>query len=848
MVLRLPGRARPRPSTQASPPAESLPVLPAHGSDTNQGAHARPARSADFDRAQIRWSKLASHGRGGLALANDHSCQQQQQQPHPIHQQHPADSMESITLADHAPQLETSVHSSSSTIDPVPHVPQCWVRTTSGHSHSESALTTTSPSLPSRPPKPTPRPANTASVSAQFSAPPPAPFASPQSPALSRPSLSDYGSSPGGPINPHKWDYAELTALKHRFNLLDEEGKGWLSRAQFFDLLLSILDSPSDDSADHSSMFNFAYSLFYSSDERLNLKDFVTGMTILSKGSHEERLRYLFMMYDSDGSGYLTAEEIIQVFRIMCSFAKSQDFKASDSVEGHSLANLRKGNSQNLEDLALKALKEHDMDGDGMIGFSDFSRWCSQDPVVKTWLDMLCHGTALGIARLRNEREQALIAQELGSLGFADKAFWRESLALNPASQASSSVLPPTISHELSNIPSSGTRSSDTDSGDIDSIPSHNLNRSPTSQDEPSSSSEDSMSRQRGHNRSLTLNAIGTFEIDFRDLNFEKQIGSGSFATVWRCKWLDSPVAVKVFRWGPRLVLDSNGTPVVPGEPEQTGSHYQEDGESFEPEFDSMMGQYNADPYDEDEGDELANHRVRFLQEVSLLKSIRHPNLLLYMGACVDPRFPLCIVSELIEGGSLFDCLHGTNKITLNLRQKLMLVQNIARGMLYLHGREPIVLHRDLKSANILVSKQNDGNYKATIIDFGLSKLNTTQASLVPGQARGMTGSLVTMAPEVMNEQKYQTGSDVYSFAIVCWEIFCGRIPFGRQPQVTQLLVKVAVRGERPRFLSEDHVPSAVQALIRECWDQDVSKRPDFLAIAKTLNKIIRELGLGEDE
>lgn len=676
-------------------------------------------------------------------------------------------------------------------------------------------------------------------------------MASPQSPSQSRPSLSEYGSSPGDALSSQRWDYAELTALKQKFNLLDEEGKGWLSRAQFFRLFSSIVDDPADDSADHSSMFNFAYSLFYSSEERLNLKEFVAGMTILSKGSEEERLRYLFLMYDADGSGYLSAEEIKQVFRIMSSFAKSQDFKASESMEGQSLARLRRGNSENLEELALKALMQHDMDGDGKIGFTDFSKWCSQDPVVKTWLDMLCHGTARGVARLRNEREQALLAQELGSLGFADKAFWRESFALNPSSQASSSVLPPTISRDLANLPSSSARS-DNDSGDIDSPPSNTLDPSPCSQDQPSSSSDDSSSRQRGHSRSLTLNAIGTFEIDFRHLNFERQIGSGSFATVWRCKWLDSPVAVKVFKWGPRLVLDSDGTPAAAaGEPEEAGVHYEEDGESFEPEYDSMVGQSAAPEYDDEEDrpeDEMANHRVRFLQEVSLLKSIRHPNLLLYMGACVDPRYPLCIVSELIDGGSLFDCLHGPNKVTLNLRQKLMLMQNIARGMLYLHGRDPIVLHRDLKSANILVSMQNDGNYKATIIDFGLSKLNTTQASLVPGQARGMTGSLVTMSPEVMNEQKYQTGSDVYSFAIVCWEIFCGRIPFGRTSQVTQLLMKVAVRGERPRFLKEDQVPYSVQALIRECWDQDLSKRPDFLVIAKTLNSIKRDLGLNGNE
>lgn len=607
--------------------------------------------------------------------------------------------------------------------------------------------------------------------------------------------------------------------------MLDEEGKGFLSRSQFFELFASIIDTPGTAQAEHSPLFNFAYSLFYSSEESLNLKEFVAGMTILSKGSEEERLRYLFLMYDADGSGYLTADEIKQVFRVMSSYAKSHDFKASDSVEGQSLASLRRGNSENLEDLAIKALKEHDMDGDGRLGFTDFAKWCSEDPVVKTWMDMLCHDTARGVARLRNEMEREMVGRQLESLGLLDREFWN--LTMHNPEASSSSVLPPTISHQSSN-PSS--RQSDTESGETDS---------PMHQQRGSSSPES----RATHSRQPTQIAIGTFEIDFRKLIFESQIGSGSFATVWRCQWLDTTVAVKVFKAGPQLVINADGTACA-GDPQSAGNwdRIQDGDESFEPEFNSMM---NTEQGDEDRPqgeDDMAMQRNRFLQEVSLLKSIRHPNLLLYMGACVDPQYPLCIVSELIDGGSLFDTLHGPNKVEMDLRQKVLLTQDIARGMLYLHGRDPIVLHRDLKSANILVQLQNDESFEGTIIDFGLSKLNSTQASIEPGRARGLTGSLVTMAPEVMNGESYLPRSDVYSFGIVCWEIFCGRIPFGNKLQVTQLLMKVAVRGERPRFKPEDKVPLAVQRLIRECWDQDSSKRPDFLAISKMLHVIRKDL------
>lgn len=827
MVLRLQRRRRASSSPPAhrpppAPSTESAPVL-GRGGSVRSPRSGRAARSADFNSAHNRWTKLATPGRNGLTVASE--ALEGDTVPRP------ADSMDSITLGDPgarhiAPALSESAISGA--------IPNVWVRTSSGHATLDSndcgsvPSVTPSPALAPRPPRPAARPNVTSPVTI------PGDVASPQSPLPTRQSLSDYGNSPGNAFTTLRWDSTEIAALKDKFSLLDAEGKGFLSRAQFFELFSSIIDDPGTEHAEHSPLFNFAYSLFYSSEESLNLKEFVAGMTILSKGSEEERLRYLFLMYDADASGYLNADEIKQVFRVMSNYAKSADFKASDSIEGKSLASLRRGNSENLEDLAIKALTEHDMDGDGRIGFEDFAKWCSEDPVVKTWMDTLCHDTARGVARLRNEREQEMVTKELESLGILDDSFWKS--PSDNSEPSTSTVLPPTISHEASVPQSTGTSSRVSDraneSGELESPP-----QQPALGDPPPAG--------RGHLRRPTQIAIGSFEIDFKDLIFEHQIGSGSFATVWSCRWLDTTVAVKVFKAGPRLILNPDGTASA-GDPQPSSdrSRIQDGDESFEPEFNSMI----STGYDEDRQqhaeDEMATQRVRFLQEVSLLKSIRHPNLLLYMGACVDPQFPLCIVSELIDGGSLFDCLHGKNKVNMTLRQKMLLTQDIARGMLYLHGRDPIVLHRDLKSANILVELQNDDSFKGTIIDFGLSKLNSTQASLEPGRARGLTGSLVTMAPEVMNGDQYLPRSDVYSFGIVCWEIFTGRVPFGNRLQVAQLLMKVAVRGERPRFFSEDNVPPAVQSLIRECWDQDSDKRPDFLAIGKVLKSIKRDLKL----
>lgn len=704
------------------------------------------------------------------------------------------------------------------------------------------------------------------------------------------------GNSPGPQLN-FKVDYAELTALKLKFNQLDAEGKGFLSRSQFYELFSSFMDSSAHD-PHHTPMFNFAYSLFQSAGDRLNLREFVTGMTVLSKGSEEERLRYLFMMYDKDNSGKLNAHELKQVFRVMGSYAASHDFRASDSLDSQSLTSLRKINPTVLEELVLKTVKEHDRDGDGEIGLDDFIKWCGRDPVVKTWMDMLCYDTARGVARLRGESEKKLIARELEGLGIAENEFWHDSFNLNKEGASSSTsasagaILPPTVS---STHGPANTMASPSVIGHLDSSGESISNHSGVAGDtggnhsncgggfynNPGSSNTD-MSRKPSHS-TMTKSAIGGFEIDFRTLIFEKQIGSGSFAVVYKCKWLDSPVAVKVFKSGPRLIINGDGSPATlptssiasVTSDQNAGAHrenggmqggrpgFLENGESFEPEFDSMMsgrpgvlgpnssmsGIQQSLLGDDMLDTEISRNRVRFLQEISLLKSIRHPNLLLYMGACVDPNYPLCIVSELIDGGSLFELLHGQVKVDLTIRQKLLLTQDIARGMLYLHGRDPIVLHRDLKSANILVEQQNDDSFKGTIIDFGLSKLSSsTQQSLAPGRGPGLTGSLVTMAPEVMNEQEYEPRSDVYSYAIICWEIWCGRIPFGKILGPTQLLMKVAVQGVRPDFETHDNVPNAIQKLIRACWDQDVRNRPDFLMVVRTLNEIRHDLKVDVDD
>lgn len=103
---------------------------------------------------------------------------------------------------------------------------------------------------------------------------------------------------------------------------------------------------------------------------------------------------------------------------------------------------------------------------------------------------------------------------------------------------------------------------------------------------------------------------------------------------------------------------------------------------------------------------------------------MRHPNIVQILGAAIKPPH-LYIVLELCENGSLYFVLQ-TKSISLSFKQKIAMATDTAKGMAYLHSRNPPVIHRDLKTQNILVSK----GYLCKVGDFGLSRVVDVQKSM----------------------------------------------------------------------------------------------------------------------
>ncbi|PHT38331.1 putative LRR receptor-like serine/threonine-protein kinase [Capsicum baccatum] len=160
-----------------------------------------------------------------------------------------------------------------------------------------------------------------------------------------------------------------------------------------------------------------------------------------------------------------------------------------------------------------------------------------------------------------------------------------------------------------------------------------------------------------------------------------------------------------------------------------------------------------------------------FMNEVSLLSCISHPSLVVLEGFCHESKQQI-LVYEYLPGGSLTDNLYGAmrKKLTLSWVCRLKIAVDAAKGLDYLHnGSEPKIIHRDVKSSNILL----DADMNAKVSDFGLSKRVTqSDATHVSTVVKGTAGYL---DPEYYSTQQLTEKSDIYSFGVVLLELICGR-------------------------------------------------------------------------
>ena len=329
--------------------------------------------------------------------------------------------------------------------------------------------------------------------------------------------------------------------------------------------------------------------------------------------------------------------------------------------------------------------------------------------------------------------------------------------------------------------------------------------------------------------------------LEFDDLDFGDEIGTGAFSWVYSGKWKDREVAIKKL--------------------------------SFEAlEVDDFL--------------------IMFKKEVALLAILDHPNIVDFVGVVTFPSYYM--VTDYMHEGALDEILHDPDT-PLPWERRLSLLRDVACGINYLHQRVPRVIHRDVRfcfffslfadfffstdqmqvlprphvvschadvfcfaGGNVLVDK----NWRAAVTDFGLSV--TKQGRMEPAELKvaynirmslenamtgrhqsyvkplqGPVGTFPYIAPELLETKPYNEMVDVYSYAMVLWHVLM------RQPPWTGLTNSVFEAKEltetyRPPI--PDWCPKPFKDLIEACWHPDAYKRPTFQTILTIIDDELLKL------
>ena len=291
---------------------------------------------------------------------------------------------------------------------------------------------------------------------------------------------------------------------------------------------------------------------------------------------------------------------------------------------------------------------------------------------------------------------------------------------------------------------------------------------------------------------------VKMWTVAFNDLKMERQIGEGSFGRVFLAKWNETLVAVKILT--------------------------------------------SVAPVDDVSALTLSNPILSSLaKESNMMASLRHPNVVGFLGVCLEPP---SIITEYCARGSLTDVLRGAKSSKqkenmLDWSKRLNMALDAAKGMLYLHNHAPPIVHRDLKTPNLLVDK----HWRLKVSDFNLSKLvgdETVMSSMAATNPRWL-------APEILGGNNASFASDVYAFGVVMWELLTWELPWG----VTNpwQVVTMVMDGGRLTVPPREQLPGPDTdtfvglddyiGLMRKCWSQIQEDRPSFQEIISSLRKIL---------
>lgn len=212
------------------------------------------------------------------------------------------------------------------------------------------------------------------------------------------------------------------------------------------------------------------------------------------------------------------------------------------------------------------------------------------------------------------------------------------------------------------------------------------------------------------------------------------------------------------------------------------------------------------------------------VREIDSFRHLRHPRLVQFIGACLELPHP-CLVTEYAPGGSLHFLLH-VNKTKLPLRHAANMCLQLNDGVRYLHGQKPCVVHRDLKSLNVVL----DLHLNVKICDFGLTV--AMERTHITNTTAG--GSPRYMAPELFdNKTKISEKVDIWAMGCIFAETLGGDLPYAGINTLAELTREIIVEGRPPAIPL--HIPLDFQSVLRHCLQMDASGRPSARAAYEKL-------------
>ena len=272
------------------------------------------------------------------------------------------------------------------------------------------------------------------------------------------------------------------------------------------------------------------------------------------------------------------------------------------------------------------------------------------------------------------------------------------------------------------------------------------------------------------------------WDIDPYEIEFRKRIGRGVAGTTYLATWSGQPVAVKI------AAITDMGI------------------EGWRTECDS-------------------------------LQRLHHPNIVRMLGSMFNPNpRTFGLVLEYCEAGDLGKAFREPTPSNFFWK----VAGDIANGMAYLHKKG--IIHRDLKPGNVLLHGDvATGSYTAKLADFGVATM--TQNRPDEGEYTAETGTYRWMAPEVIRHESYTFSADVFSYALVAWQLLTREEPFAGLSQI-EAAGKVALELARPPL--PPGTPGPVSRLIRVCWSESPADRIPFERISQDLQGYSRDLTSGE--